>query len=71
MPTSSDLLTAVEAAISARLNGGAVESYGIEGYNLRYASLEQLMKLRDKFRLEVDRASGTQATNFASFKRPS
>lgn len=47
-------LTLVEAAITTRLNGGAVESYTERGRNLRYISITDLFTLRDQLRREVE-----------------
>lgn len=70
MATSQEMLTAVETAIYARLNGGAVQSYSIGGRNIQYASLTELYKLRDRFKKEVNAANGLNTRTYASFKRP-
>lgn len=49
------MLKAVEAAIKARLEGGAVDSYEIRGRNLRRTPLPQLIELRSQLRIEVAR----------------
>jgi hypothetical protein len=68
--TSATLLAAVEQAIAARLNGGAVQSYAVGGRNLQYMSIEALMKMRDQLKAEVSSSSGG-ARNFVSFENPS
>ena len=50
----SALLDKVEAAIDARLDGGAVDSYAIRGRNLKYVGLTDLFALRDQLRREVE-----------------
>ena len=51
---AADFLTKVEAAITTRLDGGAVESYSERGRNLRYISIMDLFTLRDQLRREVE-----------------
>lgn len=68
--TPSTLLTAVEQAIAARFNGGAVQSYSIGGRNLQYMSIESLMKMRDQLKAEVANSLGG-ARNYVSFEDPS
>ena len=55
----SDLLDKVEAAIDRRLDGGAVDSYAIRGRNLKYVGLNDLFRLRDQLRREVESAGQT------------
>lgn len=64
--TAEDMLTAVEAAITARLNGGAVQSYSIDGRNLQYVSLTELYTLRTKLKGEVAAETGTR--NYVAFR---
>ncbi len=64
--TSSDL-TVVETAIRNRLSGGAVESYNVQGLNLRYCSLDELRKLRDEIQREVNATTAKRVTK-ASFR---
>jgi hypothetical protein len=67
--TTATLLAAVEQAIAARLNGGAVQSYSIGGRNLQYMTIESLMKLRDQLKAESSSGSGG-ARNYVSFENP-
>ena len=64
--TSSDL-TAVETAIRARISGGAVESYSVQGRQLRYMSLEDLRKLRTEMKRELNADFADRVTK-ASFR---
>lgn len=59
--TAAELLTKVNAAISARLNGGAVLSYMIGNRNVMYMSLEALIKLRDQLMKETRVTTRTRA----------
>lgn len=68
MATAQDQLDAVEAAISARLSGGAVQSYSIGGRNLQYVSFKELYDIRDRLRAEIN--SGTSRRNYAGLKGP-
>ncbi len=54
MATSAELLTLVEAAIAARLEGRPIDSYRTpEGLDVKYMDLEQLFGLRDKLTATV------------------
>lgn len=64
------LLDNVEAAINARLTGGAVQSYSIGGRNLQYITLSELKKMRDDLKREITAESGG-TRNFAKFGNPS
>lgn len=64
---AADMLAAVEAAINARLAGGAVQSYSVEGHNLQYVSLTELYTLRTKLKGEVAAETGTR--NYVAFRR--
>lgn len=68
--TSQGMLDAVNAAIAARLNGGAVSQYSIGGRNIQYMSMGDLMKLRSQLQTEVAAAAGGKR-HFATFTRPS
>ena len=67
--SKQDLLDKVEAAIDARLSGGAVQSYSIGGRNLQYVTLEELRKLRDQLKREIASGSGNTRT-YAKFTNP-
>jgi hypothetical protein len=68
-PTKQEMLENVEIAINARMTGGAVQSYSINGRNLQYITLSELLKLRDQLRREIVGSNDT--TTYASFKEPS
>jgi len=67
-PTKQEMLENVEIAINARMTGGAVQSYSINGRNLQYITLSELLKLRDQLRREI--AGSNDTTTYASFKEP-
>lgn len=52
---AEQMLAAVESAIKARLEGGAVDSYEIRGRNLSRTPLPDLVALRSQLRIEVAR----------------
>ncbi len=68
MATTQEMLDNVNDAINARLTGGAVSSYEIDGRNLKYIPIDDLLKLRTTLQNEVGLAKGSK--NYASFKRP-
>lgn len=53
--TAEKMLAAVEAAIKARLSGGAVDSYEIRGRSLARTPLPDLIALRNQLKVEVAR----------------
>lgn len=62
--SASTLLAAVEQAIAARLNGGAVKSYTMpNGRNVQYMDLAELFELRRKLTAEVNAASYSGRTH--------
>ncbi|MBI5147757.1 MAG: hypothetical protein HZA37_01235 [Parcubacteria group bacterium] len=67
--SKQELLDKVEAAIDARLSGGAVQSYSIGGRNLQYVTLEDLKRLRAELKREIASAQGGGRT-YAKFTDP-
>jgi len=68
-PTKQEMLDAVENAITARMTGGAVQSYSISGRNIQYYSLDELRRLRDQLRQEIA-AGKSGGTTYARFDNP-
>lgn len=56
--TAKKMLDAVEGAILARMQGGAVIEYQIKGRDLRRDPLPDLIKFRDQLRMQVAREEG-------------
>lgn len=71
MATTQELLTAVETAIEARLNGGAVQAYTIGGRNIQYITLSELYKLRTQLKKEVNASNVSNTRLYAKFAEPS
>jgi len=69
MPTTQEMLDAVNAAINARLTGGAVASYSINGRNIQYIPLSELRDLKKELQAQVSAEKGGVRT-FVSFKNP-
>jgi hypothetical protein len=65
---AATLLAAVEQAIAARVNGGAVQSYSIGGRNLQYVSLTELREMRKELRREVN--LNKPSKTYAKFVQP-
>ncbi len=63
------LLAVVNNAIAARLSGGAVAAYSINGRNIQYISLSELKEMRKELQAQVSAAKGNART-FVSFKNP-
>ncbi len=69
VPTNQEMLDAVKTAIYNRLNGGAIQSYSINGRNIQYATLDELQKMRRDLEAAIAGESGG-ARNFVSFSNP-
>jgi hypothetical protein len=64
-----DILDAIDTAILAKLNGGAISSYSIDGKNLTHMSLKDLRETRSEYAALVSAQKGG-SLNYASFKDP-
>jgi hypothetical protein len=69
MATTQEMLDAVNAAINARLTGGAVAAYSINGRNIQYIPLSELRELKKELQAQLAAEKGGART-FASFKNP-
>ena len=70
MTAAQDIIDAIDTAILAKLNGGAVRSYGIGDRNLTHMSLKELRETRKEYEALVGAEQGG-VKNYASFKDPS
>lgn len=68
---TQSLLTAVNNAILAVLNGGAVQSYSIGGRNLQRYSLKELRDLKAELLAQLAAETSGGTTNYADFEDPS
>jgi hypothetical protein len=68
--TDAEMLVKVNEAITAHLNGGAVQSYTIGGRNLQRTPLTELYKIRDRLERRIAQGLGP-LTNYARFENPS
>jgi len=64
-----DILDAIDTAILAKLNGGAIRSYAIGDKNLIHMSLKELRETRKEYAALVSAQEGG-SLNYASFKDP-
>ena len=67
--TTSDMLNQVDAAISARLSGGAVAAYSINGRNIQSMPMPELLALKKDLQKQLAAEKGG-SRNFAKFVRP-
>ena len=67
--TDAEMLVKVNEAITAHLNGGAVQSYSIGGRNLQRCTLTELWDLRRKFEKMISDAAGG-GRSYAKFVHP-
>jgi len=71
MSTSiQDIIDAIDAAILAKLNGGAVRSYSIADRNLVNMGLKELRDTRAEYAAILSTQQGGRK-NYASFSTPS
>jgi hypothetical protein len=68
VPTRQEMLDAVNTAIQAKMVGGAVQSYSVNGRNLQSMPLSELMKWRDQLQKEISVSFGP-ADNYAGFSK--
>ncbi len=68
-PTTSEMLNQVNAAISARLIGGAVDSYSINGRNIEYMPMPDLLALKRDLEKQLASENGG-SRNYAKFVDP-
>ena len=68
-PTKQEMLDNLETAINARMMGGAVQSYSINGRNIQYMPLTELRQIRKDLMVEISAQSGN-SRNYATFTRP-
>ena len=61
-------LDAVNNAINAMLDGGAVQEYSINGRSIKKISLSELMQLRDRLQSEIAAGNGTRT--YVEFQDP-
>ncbi len=66
MATTSEMLEQVKGAISARLNGGAVDSYSISGRNIQYMPMQDLLALKRDLEKQFAAENGG-SRNYAKF----
>jgi len=66
MATPAEMVTKIDTAIEAKLDGGAVDQYSIDGRQLRHMSLLDLYSLREKYARLSANASGP-GVNYAEF----
>ena len=55
--TDQELFDLYDSALTARLEGGAVEEYRIGSQDLRYISIDKLEQFRDKYATRIARAT--------------
>ena len=68
--SNAEMLGKVNLAITARLNGGAVQAYTINGRNIQYVTLTELWKMREQLE-QVIAAEAGGTRNYARLERPS
>ena len=67
--TTSEMIALVDAAIVASLNRGAVVSYSINGRNIQYMPMPELVSLKKDLQKQLAAEKGG-SQNFAKFVRP-
>jgi len=67
--TNAELLVKIKDAIEAILDGGAVQSYTINGRNLQRYSLTELMELQAKIERDIA-LEGAPRSTVVRFNQP-
>ena len=67
---AQDIVDAIDAAILAIAQGGAVRSYMIEGKSITKYGFDELMSLRQKYATLAAQETSTGGVVYASFQRP-
>lgn len=70
VPTTQEMIDAIDSAIYALMTGGAVKSYSLEGRALDRYSLTELRSLQRDYRQRLALEQGGALTNYASFADP-
>lgn len=68
--TTSERLQKVRDAIDARIDGGAVQAYTVDGTNIQKATLTELMALEKKLESTLYSESRTRGRSYAKFTEP-
>ena len=66
MPTAAEMVEKIDAAIAAKLDGGAVLGYSINGRSTQHMSLTELLSVRRVYQAQID---GGPQTNYAAFEK--
>mgnify|MGYP000277105359 CR=1 FL=1 len=66
--TAQAMLDAVQAAILAKMTGGAVQEYDVGGQSIKYMSLKDLESYETKLLRRV--AATKDRTSFSTFQKP-
>lgn len=66
--TASQILDALNDAILAKIQGNVVQSYSVNGRDIRYMSLDQMRAFRRELMAEYGRSQG--ARNYVQFEDP-
>lgn len=63
------LITKIDAAIEAIIDGGAIQAHEINGRQVTRYSLDQLVRLRDQYKKQLTASKGPQR-NLTTFGKP-
>lgn len=67
VPTTQELLDSVNTAIAARLAGGAVQAYTVNGRNLQRDPIPDLLKLRNELIAQLNAEQSGGGRTYATF----
>jgi hypothetical protein len=70
VPSAADIVDKIDTYIGGSMDADAVQSYMIAGRSIERYSLDELMRLRDKYAVIAARAAdGTNGVTYGKFGR--
>jgi len=65
--TTQQIIDALNDAILAKIQGNVVQSYTVNGKDIKYMSLKDLREFRKELMAEIAQANGEGNVNYADF----
>jgi len=65
--TTQQIIDALNDAILAKIQGNVVQSYTVNGKDIKYMSLKDLREFRKELMAEIAQAKGEGNVNYADF----
>ncbi len=65
--TAQQIIDALNDAILAKIQGNVVQSYSVNGKDIKYMSLDQMRKFRMELQTEISASTGGGSINYVDF----